>query len=149
EYLSLSPRHHFHGGNQLGGDAIGDQASEALLFRQHVADALDFFRAVLDSKHNDAARSVRERYNGFQYAFRGGKIALELQRFSFGTTEEGYQIHNSAFYSEVELRANLPSTPEPYTPFIVPVRDQQGIDPPEQPCIESNKSPLTDLRNRL
>jgi hypothetical protein len=41
QYLRPSPRHHFHGGNQLWRNAIGNQVGEALFFRQHIADALD------------------------------------------------------------------------------------------------------------
>ena len=74
----------------MGGDAIRNQAGEALLFRQYVADAFDPPGSVLDSKHDDATRSIRECHNNFQNAFRGGKIALELQRLAFVPAEEGH-----------------------------------------------------------
>jgi hypothetical protein len=54
KYLSLSPRQHLHGRNQLGGDAIRNQAGEALFFRQYVSDTFDLPGSVLDSKHDDA-----------------------------------------------------------------------------------------------
>ena len=67
----------------MDGISLGEMLSAIRLARRsssarNVADALDFLRAVLDSKHNDAARGVRERYDSFQHAFWGGKIALEL-----------------------------------------------------------------------
>ena len=55
-----------------------------------VADAFDLPGSVLDSKHDDATRSIRECHNNFQNAFRGGKIALELQRLAFVPAEEGH-----------------------------------------------------------
>jgi hypothetical protein len=98
---------HLHGGNQLGGDAIRNQVGEALFFRQYVADTFDFSGSVLDPDHDDAALRIRERHDGSQDAFRGGKIALELQGFAFVPAEEGLQIHYSAFYSEVAAGVKL------------------------------------------
>jgi hypothetical protein len=68
--------------------------------RQYVLDALDPLCAVLDSQRENAARSVGERNDGFQHAVWRREIALELQRFAFGPTEQGDQAHNSAFDSE-------------------------------------------------
>lgn len=93
EGFPSGPPHHFHGGNQLGRDAVGNKAGEAILFRQHVADSRDFLRAVLDSRHN-----------GFQNASGEERSRLNFSVFPSGTPEEGYQIHSSAFHSEVRMR---------------------------------------------
>jgi len=76
KYLSLSPRQHFHGGNHLGRDVIRNQVGEALFFGQYVGDTFDLPGAVLDSKQDEAARSIGECHNGFEDVFGGGKIAL-------------------------------------------------------------------------
>ena len=98
--LSLSPGHHFDRRDQPWGDAVRNQIGETLFLRQNVRDALDPLRAVLDSQHENAARSVGERNDGLQHAVRRREIAFELQRLAFGPTEQGNQVHNSAFYSE-------------------------------------------------
>jgi hypothetical protein len=89
ERLRLSPRQHLHGGNQLGGDAIRNQVGEALFFRQHVGDASDLPGSVVYANHDDAAGRVGEGHDGFENAFRGGKIALEFQRLTFVAAEDG------------------------------------------------------------
>src|SRR6266850_6504963 len=105
QHLSLSPWHHFHVGNQLGRNAIRNQIGQALFFRQYVMDTSDLLGSVLDSEQKDATGSIRERDQGFQNAFRGGKIALELQCLAFVPAEQGYQIHYSAFYSEAARKS--------------------------------------------
>jgi hypothetical protein len=62
-----------------------------------------------DSQQENAARSVGKRYTGLQCAVRRREIALELKRLAFGPTEEGDQVHNSAFCSEALRRIDLPS----------------------------------------
>src|SRR5437868_13387293 len=105
QYLSLSPWHHFHVGNQLGGNAIRNQIGEALLFRKHITNTLDLLRPVLDSKQKDTTRSIRERDESFQNPFWRGKITLELQCLAFVPAEKCYQIHYSAFYSEATRKS--------------------------------------------
>jgi len=82
--------------------AVAEPIVGRLMAQQAIFEALG---TVIDAEQKDATRSIRESHQGFQNPFRGGEIALELQRFSFGTTEEGYQIHNSAFYSEAARKS--------------------------------------------
>jgi len=85
-------------------------AWRVMCFRRNPIVSSDLPGAILDAKQNDAARSVCERHDGFQNAFRRRKIALEFQRLAFVPAEKREKIRNSAFYPEAARRAKLPST---------------------------------------
>ena len=91
--MGLPPGDDLDGRDDFGGDVVRDEVRQTFIFLQDVRDALDSLRAILDSNKQSASGGIGERHEGLQRAFRGRKVALELERLALRPTEKGDQIH--------------------------------------------------------
>ena len=95
------------------GEAIGDQACEALFKTQWIRYAQHVARLVRHSDQENATRRVRERNESLYDPFRRRDVSLELQRLSLRGPKQLVDIHSSAFYYEAAKPSKLQSSRAP------------------------------------